>query len=166
MWKSLSEQEYKLLMDPTWKHVYMKSSNTPVMLLFLMPGKEQEDAAVTIRAEMTNQLQRRNISCTVNLRDTFLNTLCFYFFKRQEVNMRTRSMCESCWQFSGSQLWVWPPKLCSVTHFEVPTAFFRCCYLARSFEYNNHTQWGRKWSSGAKGRSHETSAGHAEQPLK
>lgn len=84
-------------MDRATKHIYMKFSNTPVVLLFLMPGREQKDALVPVIAEMTNQLQRGSISWTLNLRDAFLNTLCVYFLKGQEVNPRTRSVCESCW---------------------------------------------------------------------
>jgi len=74
----------------------MKFSNTPVVLLCLMPGREWKDAEVTVITEMSNQLWRGSVSGTVNLRDAFLNALCVYFLKGQ-VSPRTRSVRESCW---------------------------------------------------------------------
>lgn len=50
-----------------------------------MPGREQKDAVISVIAEIT-QLQRGNVSWTVNLGNAFLNTLCGYFLKGQEVN--------------------------------------------------------------------------------
>lgn len=105
-------------------------------MLFLMPGREQKDVVITVTVEITTQLQRGNVSRTVNLGDAFLDTLCGYVLKGQEVNSGQGMHEKATGKFLDHS--------------------FGCEHQNTSYKpqvQHLHThipKWGRRWSSGVK----------------
>lgn len=82
-------------MDPIRKHIHTKFSN--ILMLLLMPGREQKDAVITTIAEMITQIQRRGCQLDCKLGRCISEHTMWPLLERTRSKFGTRSVCEGYW---------------------------------------------------------------------